>query len=372
MVANYAAFYSGNFIASLTALEKELAKLNVPVTYVFPVKAPFSNWGENGKYDENHVIQTTDFEPHALAVTLREIVHSKAAPLHTIVHMHFLDWKAIGAVSKALRREECTLVVQEHMRADFGLENIAALSWKQRGKEWIKRILYKRVTSACRMIGVSDAVYHDLCNIRGEYSKTYMVRNAIATSRLDGQRDNNLKLDPSRDVVIFGTHFERKGVDTALKAVMKAGNGLRLVVLTHREAEASERLDALCTEWRRYAAVYHVVEDIASVYNYALCFISPSRSEAFGYAVAEAAYCDTQVIASDIPGQNSMKCVPGIQWVGAEDENDLAEALTSCYEKRQNHLEELKEQKKVQQDYIRSHFGVETWCKEILKVYGLE
>ena len=46
MVANYAAFYSGNFIASLNALEVMLAERGVKVSYVFPKNALFANWGE--------------------------------------------------------------------------------------------------------------------------------------------------------------------------------------------------------------------------------------------------------------------------------------------------------------------------------------
>ena len=371
MVANYAAFYSGNFIASLTALEELLTKRDVSVSYIFPKNAPFSNWGDSkGKYAENHEIHVVDFEPYVLATALRAMVRAESKNLHMIVHMHFLDWKTIATVTRILKKEKCTLIVQEHMRVDFGREQIG-LSLVSRGKECIKRLFYKYAVTPCLVIGVSDAVYQDICQIRGKRTQTYMVRNAIAISRLDGQGGNVLQLDPFHDVVIFGTHFERKGVDIALKAVIKAGNDLRLIVLTHHEADAIERLDALCKEWRSYADVFHVVEDIQDVYSYALCFLSPSRSEAFGYAVVEAAYCDTQVIASNIPGQNSMKCIPDIQWVRAEDVNDLARALSYCYKMRRDHLEELKEEKLVQCAYIRSHFSVEKWCAEILKVYGL-
>ena len=44
-VSNYAAFYSGNFISSLMALEEKLNQCNIAVSYVFPERAPFFNWG---------------------------------------------------------------------------------------------------------------------------------------------------------------------------------------------------------------------------------------------------------------------------------------------------------------------------------------
>lgn len=381
IVSNYAAFYSGNFIALFTALEKTATQRDMAVSYVFPKRAPFANWGENGKYADNHTILTSAFEPNALAVTIKEMVRSVRsqesegktsgrahAPI--IIHMNFLDWKAIGAVTLALKHEHCTLVIQEHMRVAFGRRQ-AHRSLLRCGKDFLKKLLYRYVTAGCKVIGVSDAVYQDLVEIRGAKS-TYMVRNAIDINHLDGQWSNALQLDPEHDAVIFGTHFETKGVDIALRAIMKTRCGLRLVVLTHDEEDAAERLDRVDNEWHKFAVVKHVVKDVACAFDHALCFISPSRHEAFGYAVAEAAYCNTQVIASDVPGLNSMKCVPGIQWVHTEDADDLARAMINCYEMRKYHQKEIEEQKKRQKACVRACFDVQKWCEEILKVYDME
>lgn len=366
MVANYAAFYGGNFIASLIALEERLKDYNVSVSYIFPNNAPFSNWGgEEGTFLEHHEIHTTDFKPKSLTSTLKGMVKQE----NTIVHFHFLDWKTLRAVKKGLKRNRCSMIFHEHMRVNFA-EDYAHSGMPGMVKAYLKKLLYRQATSGYRAIGVSDAVYEDLCNIRGT-KDTYLVRNAVSTKRLDGKCLNTLSLDSAHDVVIFGTHFERKGVDIALKAVKKAGNNLRLVVLTHREDDAMKHLDEIDPEWQKFAIVKHVVEDVQNVYNYALCFISPSRSEAFGYAVAETAYCNTQVIASDIPGQNSMKCIPYIQWVGSEQVDELAEALTNCYQMHRDNPEKLEAQKQAQRAYVYEHFDVKNWCDEILKVYGL-
>lgn len=366
MVANYAAFYSGNFIASLTALEKRLKKYNIVVSYVFPENAPFSNWEEDGLFLEHHEVYTSNFDCHALATNLQTLVRDK----NTIVHLHFLDWKSSWTVKNSLKEKQCLMVFHEHMRVNFVEEQ------EKRGmlgiaKAYLKTWLYKRAISGYKVIGVSGAVYDDLCTIKGE-TDTYMVRNAISTKRLDGDWDNTLSLDPMRDVVIFGTHFDRKGVDIALEAVKMVQQDLRLVVLSHNEDDAIKRLDAIDTDWEKFAVVKHVVENVPCVYNHALCFISPSRSEAFGYAVAEAAYCNTQVIASDVPGQNSMKCIPEIQWVGSEKLDELAEALSNCYKMRKDNPEKLKEQKEIQKDYIRKNFGLDRWCAEIVEIYRLK
>lgn len=372
IVSNFAAFYAGNFIASLSALEKAVEKLGISVEYVFPKNAIFSNWGENGRYAENHVIYTADFHPKELASALKDIVQQPKQKVHTIIHMHFLDYKTIGTINRALRQDNCSMIVQEHMRIDFAQEQKKS-SLTRRIKDVIKRMLYKYNTAGCRLIGVSDAVYQDLCAIRGNNSSIYMVRNAISTDRLNdsGHLDNILGLDSLHDVVIFGTHFNRKGVDIALRAVMMAGNNLRLVILAHNEEETEEKLDSIDSKWREYAAVYHVVKDISGIYNHSLCFISTSRSEAFGYAVAEAAYCETQVIASDIPGQNTMKCIPGIMWVHPERTDELADAIAKCYKLRRDNQDELNHQKTIQQAYITENFGLKKWCEDIIKLYSV-
>lgn len=111
---------------------------------------------------------------------------------------------------------------------------------------------------------------------------------------------------------MFGTAFRTKGVDIAIDAIKNSNYNLRLIILTHYEEDTIQQLNKITENWKKYAVVKHVVSHIQNVYNNSLCFISPSRSEAFGYSVVEAAYCETQVIASDIPGQNSLKDIPGI------------------------------------------------------------
>ncbi len=370
IVSNFAAFYAGNFIASLSALEQTAIEHSISVEYVFPKNADFSNWGEHGRYAENHVIHTANFYPKELATVLKDIVQSQKPKVHTIIHTHFLDYKTIGAINKTLKPENCSIIVQEHMRIDFVQERKNP-SLTRRAKDFIKRILCKHNLEGCKLIGVSDAVYQDLCKIRRDSSNIYMVRNAISIDRLcgSGYWNNVLGLNSFQDVVIFGTHFKRKGVDIALRAVMKTKNKLRLVVLTHNEEETKEKLNSINAEWRDYAAVYHVVQDIPSIYNYSLCFISPSRSEAFGYALVEAAYCGTQVIASDIPGQNTMKCVADIMWVHPERDDELADALDKCYKLHQDNQNQLNHQRTIRQAYITENFGLDKWCKDIIRIY---
>jgi glycosyltransferase involved in cell wall biosynthesis len=109
------------------------------------------------------------------------------------------------------------------------------------------------------------------------------------------------------------------------------------------------------------------VREIKDVYDSIDVFISPSRSEAFAYAVAETAYCQCQVIASDVPGQNTMKDIPGILWVESDNVQSLVDAILQSVERKNNG--EAEKIKVGQRKYVREHYGVDLWVQKNLDVY---
>ena len=52
--------------------------------------------------------------------------------------------------------------------------------------------------------------------------------------------------------------------------------------------------------------------------------------------------------------------------------DELAAAPSNCYEMKMNKTKELKQQKAIQRDYIRKHFGFDKWCDEIIEVYRMK
>lgn len=354
MVADYAAYYLGNFMESLAALEEALGKKSISVEYILPESAPLERYGD---FSKKHVIHTCVFEPQEIART----VSSRIGEGDCIVHCHFVGPRIVAAIKKVLRGLNCPIVVHEHMRCDWGMKSPKGL---------VKKLFWHRVLSGCHVITVSSAVEDDMRAILGGQSIS-RVENAVSTERLDRvNADLSGSYDSLRDVVIFGTHFERKGVDIALKAVGECENNLRLVVLTHDENAAIQMLDACDANWRKRCEVRHVVQNPADVYRACLCFVSPSRSEAFGYAVAEAAYCGCQVVASDILGQNDMKDIPGINWVPVEDVRALSSALDKCVERARAESAEFKGQESIARKYVREHYGLPAWVDGVLKVYA--
>ena len=105
------------------------------------------------------------------------------------------------------------------------------------------------------------------------------------------------------------------------------------------------------------------MENVQYIYNNTQIFLGPARSEAFGYAVAETAYCGCTVIASDIPGQNTMKDIPGIIWIPKENVTALEQAVIVA-------LEDNNSDKTKTRRYIEKHYSLEEWALNILKIYG--
>ncbi len=359
-VADYAAHYQGNFLSSLNSFEKALRERGIEVEYVFPEKAPFEKWGSD--YTVRHVVHPCDFKPGSLAQTLRELMKDDE---FTVVHTHFLSLRSLIAIRKALKGCNCQVVFHEHMRLD----------WLSQGSPstLLKKALYRRTLKDCKAVAVSSAVRDDLVAVLGSSENVYLVKNAISFDRLDDSGDQKAEgYDSGRDILIFGTHFMRKGVDIALRAMQISDCNLRLIVLATNKEDAISRLQQLDPSWQDYCVVRHVVQDISSVYRSVLCFISPSRSEAFGYAVAEAAYCGAQVIASDVPGQNTMKDIPNISWVAVDDAAALSVAIETCLERSNTGSSLLAKQRVETKAYVKENYGLSSWVNEMLGVYGVK
>lgn len=164
--------------------------------------------------------------------------------------------------------------------------------------------------------------------------KTHLLTNAIDFDRLQLFSDNNT----SNQVLIFGTDFYRKGVDLAIKAILKLddSSNLNLLVVTHTPEKTIQLIKSEIGYLPNFVTVTKPTQNVASLYNQSFLFLSPSRSEAFGYANIEAAYCGCQVIAIDVPGQNTTKNTTNINWVEKDDVQGLSEAIFKAYLNRKH------------------------------------
>ena len=345
-VCNYAADYAGNFIEGLKQLHRMLKSRGITCNYLLPIDAENKEWVKDLEKEVKVVF--CDFSPRTLFSTLK-----KTLKHNTLIHTHFIGARETFAVRKAGKHFNSVIIYNMHNR--YG-ENDNCI------RKIIKRIIYHNVF----FIGVSKAVYDDLCCVFDK-KKCYCVPNAISLDRLSNanyfRNDSNII-----KLLILGTHFIRKGTDLAIEAVsnIQSTKKIELEIIAHDIEQTQNRIKKILGFIPDNISVHLPVENIKEVYEKTDIFLAPARSEAFGYAVVEALYCGCEVIASDIPGQNTMKDIVGIRWIQSENVEELQQAI----------IEEINSKydiskKEKQRAYIEENYSLSAWCRKILKVYEM-
>ena len=352
-ICNYAANYGGNFLASLNVLSKELKKRKVKVEYIFPISAKKKKWEIN--LDNYKVSFLNINDEKELSRYFKENLISGS-----IIHTHFLIPRQLLKINHAIgTRPNVKIVFHEHMDLDprgNKLRNI------------LRKLCFKFIFHNEFFIGVSPSVYKRLCLIYGE-KNSFLVENAISFNRLDKKGINPFSADTKKHLIIFGTDYKRKGADIAIRALQKSkyNSNLELDIVTHQIEEAQRYIVQDNKTIPNNVKILSTDSDVQDFYNNSLAFLSPSRHEAFGYAVVEAAYCGTQVVASDVSGQNTLKKIPFIYWVQKENVDQLTEAINNSYEKSAT---ERQREGNINKKFIIKNYSLDTWVKQIITIYN--
>lgn len=353
LLSNYAADYEGNFIRSLNCLCSNIKGEKI---LVLPPKAKEKKWT---KREYNFKIIYNDFSLGSMN-SIAERFLLEYGP-NAIIYAHFInDFLLLPFLHRFT-----TVIFHYHMAVDKP-KNV-----KGKIKSAIRRCINSRgVFKKLVLIGVSEPVAESLKQ-RYTNSRIVCIPNCIDFSRYKDVRRENIKENRRVKILIFGTHFYRKGVDLAINAIKKVRQShvnASITVPVHDLDDCRQKIQNILGEIPEWINIIPVQEDVAELYTSADIFLSPSRSEAFGYAVLESDYCGCSVIASDVPGQNSLMDVPGIEWVPPENVNALADKILSIAER--NSHDEVKH--RIIQKYLEMNYGIDQWVdKEINFLYQL-
>lgn len=350
-ICDFAANYGGNFLASLQDLTSLLLKKNIFVEYVFPEEAYKKKWEIKLKASKIVYVKKNE---------LREFIN-KNIKSGDLIHTHFLSIRQLLNINLALKgKSNVHVIVHEHMDLDPIHGNLYQL---------LKQVICKTFLNNFTYIGVSYSVYKRLRNIYGD-KNVYLIENAISTSRLDMPDNNPFEGTSKKHAIIFGTDYNRKGVDLAIEAIknnVELSKKVELDVIATNVKDTKLRIknqfgDGVFS----FVKVMNTDPQVQNFYNNSFVFLSPSRHEAFGYANVEAAYCGTQVIISDVPGQNILKKIPHIMCIESENVASLEDSIIKALKTPNNIiLEEAKENR----EYIIRNFSLENWSKKVYGVY---
>lgn len=354
-VLNYGASYRGNFIESLEKLDETLHENDYQNVYLFCYSASIN---DSRKWIEEMMARgipvyffTEDFKENVLLI--KNIVSKKDVVL---VHTHFITAKQYECVNKAVRKDIPILMHMHNHSKKAGLV-----------KGIVRQFLYRR----SKMIACSESVLRSLERDYPRLKKTY-VDNGVNFNRLDewsviNPKDYGIK-EGDKILMIFGFDFYRKGVDLALKAVdslrKKGESCVLLVSLSTNFDYVKGEIQKILGSVPDWVKVIKARNDVASLYNMADLFLSPSREEGLPYSVVEAEYSKCSVVLSDISAQVNLKLKYGY-WFEDGNVEAFEEQIGKALNERNKKLDDME----AVREHMRVNYSLSEWSKKIVSIY---
>ena len=361
ILANIASpFGGGNFIASLFDLEEKL-KINndSKMIYVFYSDTSCCNWAKKMIQDNKIVYFLTNKKIKKILQLRRILQDNDINVLH--LHYTFPIFLLIGL--RFFFIKNLLIIAHNHMHVSHSHENSAIKNFKKN----IKVILYNNTIDI--VCAVSEAVYYDLLNWGIYNEKCRYIDNGIVFSRLDIKCENGKELYniPDKKVLmIYGTAFYRKGVDISIHAIKEIVDqyNILLMIVCENEKFVSGEIKKIFNHIPDWILIVPPLDNIVFYFKMSDIYLTPSREEAFSYAMLEAIYCGTPVIRSDYPGMN--RKLPHDLVVPVNDILALRQNIISLL--NQSELDKqniLAEQKK----YIIQRWNIDVWSNNIMNMY---
>jgi glycosyltransferase involved in cell wall biosynthesis len=286
-----------------------------------------------------------------------------------ILHCHFTAYDiAAWTAQKCLRLAGRRLEVIWHAHSEIP----PATNFLRRFKNFIKYACLGRST---RMIAVSEHVRQQAVDAGCPPARIRASLNGIdvawatTAARSKEQVARELAIPPDHDLLLLiGWNPPRKGVDLALAAVESLVAQRLPVVLGILGTQwlstyLSERKVGASCPWVRQIAP---TNDIASLYQAATVFLSPSRSEGFTYAACEAMANGTPVVLADIPPVTWARACPGAVFCRVGEADSLRDAIQSVL---QWSAAERRERARESNRYLRENFDVRKWAEQLAAFY---
>ena len=322
-LTDYGAPYAGNFIASLSALEQLLSDRSRKTVYVLPPRASERAWTQEFSLSHDvRILETGGFFSYYRQV--RMLLKQTSA---TLLHEHFIhfDQKLAAWLASKTCGHRVRTVLHLHNHIILPRNPLLRLPHK----------LYFR--SVSRFVCCSESVAAHLIADGISKERVRVAENAIAFERLD-HYDTSVRAslplpEGAKLALMFGYNFEVKGVDLAVEAVrlLREREHLPIVLAvalsSNLESVRARILAQLgISELPDWILLLPPREDVGSYYRMADVFLSPSRQEGFCYALVEAAYCRTPVLASAIDAQKDL-ALPKNAFFAPEDAGALSSAM---------------------------------------------
>ncbi len=362
-LTDYGAPYAGNFIASLSALETLVVERGGNVVYVLPPRASERGWAQD--FSQSHEVRF--LQNGGFLSYYRQVRRFLRETNASILHEHFIHFSEKVAARLAIKTCGHRVQTVLHLHNHIELPKSPLLR--------LPHLLYFR--SVSRFVCCSESVAAHLVADGVPKERIDVAENAIAFERLDcydASVRSSLPLpEGAKLALMFGYNFEVKGVDLAVEAVRQLRAQVDFpVVLTvalssNLESVRRRIIEQLGEETLPdWIQLLPPREDVGSYYRMADVFLSPSRQEGFCYALVEAAYCLTPVLASAIDAQKDL-ALPQSAFFPPQN----ADALSSALQRVLNEEDSQERTLNLEQasERVRQTYALSRWAERVYAVY---
>ncbi len=353
-VCAYNADYSGNFIASLEALENKLAERNIQVIYAFTELAKEKEWCKNIQ-KRTRVYFLPLAKARILPKTYQMLKQIYDENDIGIVHSHF-ELYDMPAALMAPKYVKVFWHLHDTLDSVHGLRK---LLWK---------LQYGVVGKRAHLLSVADYYRKVAINMGFPEKQTHTVLNGINLDRIKYAEDIDDKIC-KYDFLTFGWDFYRKGADLILKACDKLEEkGYSFKLLLNGNENTWTELDRyLQGREPSYLIKGDPVEDVNGLFAQSGMFIQASRRETFSYAVCEAAYFGLPVISSDIAGLEWAHDLPTVSFFNNEDIDALCQLMENYLKGESDFMKARLDTRQI----ITERYSLKVWAENILHYYGI-
>lgn len=351
-VCAFGADYSGNFIASLEALEEALAQKGIRTIYAFVGRAADKDWCRRIR-ERTKVYFLPEARARILPQTYRMFRKIYEENDVDIVHSHF-----------ELYDIPATVMAKKGIRIFWHLHDPIVKHKGLRGLLW--QTQYGIVGKRATLLSVAEKYRDVVVSMGFPKEQTHFLPNSINLDRVRTKRPVGAK---PYQFLTFGWDFFRKGDDIILKAcdrLAQEGYPFRLL-LNGNEKTWPQLQEYLGGREPGYLVTGEPVEDINELFDASELFIQASRRETFSYAVCEAAYAGLPVISSNIPGLEWAHDLPTVEFFETENADQLYLLMKNWLDRKTIDSRSITQTQKV----IQERYSLQVWVNHVMKHYGI-
>lgn len=351
-VCAYGAEYSGNFIASLEALEAALKRKGIDTIYAFVGRAADKDWCKQIQ-KRTKVYFLPEAKARILPKTYQAFRKIYKENDICIVHSHF-----------ELYDIPATVMAPKSVKIFWHLHDPLA---KHKGlRELLWNVQYGVVGKRATLLSVAEKYRDDVVSMGFPKKQTHFLPNSINLGRVHTNRQAGPK---EYQFLTFGWDFFRKGDDLILQAcdrLEQDGYTFRLL-LNGNEKTWPQLKEYLRDREPGYLTTGNPVEAINELFEASELFIQASRRETFSYAVCEAAYAGLPVICSDIPGLEWAHALPSVEFFEAENADHLYTLMKNWLDKKNIDIQAISQTQRT----IEEYYSLRVWVDKVMKYYGV-